>query len=292
MEARAPHLCEQPSPPNWQPPLFTFRPDRLPSLPAIADSLLHEQALRHISAIPEMHHQDPLIREGADWRSNRRLEWEGDSALSWLVSRELARQFPTATSGDLSSLRQGVVSNRTLSHLAWTYGFGGMLKHKTNLGPDRPAIVHQKIMADAFEAYLGAASTVRASQGTLRDLETFIQRMLDPACVEGLVEAAASLRAHRLQPDNPVPLVQQPRRSLQRDTLPASSLRDGTDIGWVENSLGGRWSATLSVAGRPIVTVEAPKRLEAQQRAVNIVLNRLLSHSQIRAVVLEALQEA
>lgn len=102
MEARAPHLCEQPSPPNWQPPLFTFRPDRLPSLPAIADPLLHEQALRHISAIPEMDHQDPLIREGADLRSNRRLEWEGDSALSWLVSRELARQFPTATSGDLS----------------------------------------------------------------------------------------------------------------------------------------------------------------------------------------------
>jgi hypothetical protein len=102
MGTRIPSRCETPPPAYWEPPILAFRSDRLPALPAVDDPGLLEWALRHKSAFPDANDDDPHVREAADLRSNRRLEWEGDTVLSWLVSFELARQFPNATAGDLS----------------------------------------------------------------------------------------------------------------------------------------------------------------------------------------------
>ncbi|BGP36048.1 hypothetical protein JCM10296v2_007900 [Rhodotorula toruloides] len=162
MSLRVLRRCEDPPPANWDPPILAFRRDRPPALPAVDDQTLFAHALRHKSSIPKSNDPDPVVREAADLRSNRRLEWEGDTVLRWFASVELARQFPIATSGDLSALRTLVVSNRTLSHLAWTYGFDRVLEHNPNDAPHRLAVTHQKILADSLEAYLAAAFHCRA----------------------------------------------------------------------------------------------------------------------------------
>ena len=87
--------------------------------------------------------------------SNERLEFLGDSVLSFLVSRYLYETFPDLPEGDLSRIRAGAVCEKTLSQLArdvdlGSYLFLGHGEEHTG-GRNRPSL-----LADAFEALLAA----------------------------------------------------------------------------------------------------------------------------------------
>lgn len=75
--------------------------------PAI-DWLLLDQALTHPSADPNCNYE--------------RLEFLGDAALKLTVSRFLYDQLPTATEGEMSVLRDVLVSDRTLAQIGDRYG--------------------------------------------------------------------------------------------------------------------------------------------------------------------------
>ena len=86
---------------------------------------------------------------------NERLEFLGDSVLSYITSGYLYSEFPDLPEGDLSRIRAGAVCEKTLYRLADAIGLGNylMLGHgeeHTN-GRKRPSI-----LADAFEALLAA----------------------------------------------------------------------------------------------------------------------------------------
>lgn len=86
---------------------------------------------------------------------NERLEFLGDSVLSFVTSRYLYEAFPELPEGDLSRIRAGAVCEKTLCRLAEAISLGDYLRlghgeEHTN-GRSRPSI-----LADAFEALLAA----------------------------------------------------------------------------------------------------------------------------------------
>ena len=88
--------------------------------------------------------------------SNARLEFLGDAVLATVVCEALYRQFPQASEGQLTSLKSDLVRNERLTAAARDAGLGSYLRLGKGLeakgGRDTA-----RVLADAFEAVLGAA---------------------------------------------------------------------------------------------------------------------------------------
>ena len=87
--------------------------------------------------------------------NNERLEFLGDSILSYVISVELYRRFPSVDEGRLSRLRASLVKGDTLATLARELSLGDYLR----LGSGElksGGFRRSSILADAFEALLGA----------------------------------------------------------------------------------------------------------------------------------------
>lgn len=64
-------------------------------------------------------------------KNYQRLEFLGDSILDWLVSRFLFNSNPTSTPGDLSILRQSIVSNESLGLISLNLELYQFLSHES-----------------------------------------------------------------------------------------------------------------------------------------------------------------
>ena len=86
---------------------------------------------------------------------NERLEFLGDSILNLVIADALYHQFPTASEGDLSRLRSGLVKGTTLTELATDLGLGDFLR----LGAGEAKSGGRRrgsLLADTVEALIGA----------------------------------------------------------------------------------------------------------------------------------------
>ena len=84
-----------------------------------------------------------------------RLEFLGDSILSFVISTKLYDQFPRIDEGRLSRLRASLVKGEYLAELARDLNLGDYL----SLGPGElksGGYRRDSILADAFEAVIGA----------------------------------------------------------------------------------------------------------------------------------------
>ena len=87
--------------------------------------------------------------------SNERLEFLGDSVLGFVVSAHITEKFTDLSEGELSRVKNAVVSAKALAPLASALGVGENLllgKGEENTGGRTKA----NLLADAFEAILGA----------------------------------------------------------------------------------------------------------------------------------------
>lgn len=87
--------------------------------------------------------------------SNERLEFLGDSVLGFVVSAHITEKFTELSEGELSRVKNAVVSAKALAPLASALGVGENLrlgKGEENTGGRSKA----NLLADAFEAILGA----------------------------------------------------------------------------------------------------------------------------------------
>jgi ribonuclease-3 len=86
---------------------------------------------------------------------NERLEFLGDSVLSFLIANELYKRFPRIDEGDLSRLRAQLVKESSLSTIATSMGLGEFIRlgegELKSAGWRRPSI-----LADTFESIIGA----------------------------------------------------------------------------------------------------------------------------------------
>ncbi|MBQ7778915.1 MAG: ribonuclease III [Clostridia bacterium] len=92
-------------------------------------------------------------KDGVD--CNERLEFLGDSVLSFVTSRYLYENFPNLPEGEMSKIRASAVCEKTLCSIAKRIELGTYLRlghgEECQNGRNRPSI-----LADAFEALLAA----------------------------------------------------------------------------------------------------------------------------------------
>lgn len=87
--------------------------------------------------------------------SNERLEFLGDSILSFVVSQYLYKTYPNFEEGILTNLRAQLVNTKSLGESAKELEFGDMLILSKG-EEESKGRENQTILANVFEAYLGA----------------------------------------------------------------------------------------------------------------------------------------
>lgn len=111
------------------------------------DPTLLKKALVHRSYL----HENPDF----DLPSNERLEFLGDSLLSFVIAEKLYKDSPHLSEGGMTKLRAALVRMETLARLATSLGLGNYLYlgrgEETSGGRTK-----QTILAGAFEAVIGA----------------------------------------------------------------------------------------------------------------------------------------
>ena len=107
------------------------------------DRLLLEEALCHSS----------YSHEHGLYYNNERLEFLGDSILSFVTARALYRMYPDSDEGELTQMRAELVKSDSLYRKAEALNVPYMLLHGHALKSDS---LPKSICADAVEALLGA----------------------------------------------------------------------------------------------------------------------------------------
>ena len=140
------------------------------NLPKFNNPKLLQLAFTHRSYLNEAKNVD---------ESNERLEFLGDSILSFVVSDHLYKTYPDFDEGILTNLRSLVVNTKSLAKTAKKLGFGEhlMLSHGEE---DSGGRENDSILANTFEAVIGA---MFIDQGT-ESVRTFLYKVLIPEIAE------------------------------------------------------------------------------------------------------------
>lgn len=133
----------------------------------IKNKRLLEQAFTHRSYLNES--------VTKNLSSNERLEFLGDSILSFIVSDYLYKNFTHLPEGDLTNLRSLLVQAKTLAKISGSLGFGSYLKLSRG-EDDGGGRENNTILANTYEAFIGA---LYLDQG-LERVEEFLQKTLFP----------------------------------------------------------------------------------------------------------------
>ncbi len=99
--------------------------------------------------------EQALTHRSHKGQHNERLEFLGDSILSFVIADALYLQFPKAREGDLSRMRSTLVRGQTLAEIGIEFNLGDYLR----LGPGElksGGYRRESTLADAVEAIIGA----------------------------------------------------------------------------------------------------------------------------------------
>lgn len=115
-------------------------------IPVFKNQNLFEQAFTHRSFLNETKRKIS---------SNERLEFLGDSIVSFVISKYLFNKYPKYNEGILTNMRSLLVNTKSLAEIAKELNFGELLKlskgEEESMGRQ-----NQSLLADCFEAFLGA----------------------------------------------------------------------------------------------------------------------------------------
>lgn len=115
-------------------------------LPTFKNPKLFDQAFTHRSYLNES-------REKVE--SNERLEFLGDSILSFVVSRHLYTMYPDYNEGMLTNMRSLLVNTKSLAEISGELGLGQHLKLSKG-EEESHGRENQSLLADCYEAFIGA----------------------------------------------------------------------------------------------------------------------------------------
>ncbi|WCN39059.1 ribonuclease III [Aneurinibacillus uraniidurans] len=126
---------------------------------------LLRQAFTHSSYVNE--------HRGKPFQDNERLEFLGDAVLELTISQFLYHNFPKMSEGELTKLRAAVVCEPSLVMFANQLRFGDLILlgkgEELTGGRLRPAL-----LADVFEAFIGALYLDQGMDAVSRFLETYV----------------------------------------------------------------------------------------------------------------------
>ncbi len=116
--------------------------------------------------------------------TNERLEFLGDAVLGLVITDELYHRYPDLAEGQLAKFRSAVVNARALADLARSLNIGSYLRlgrgEETTGGRDKSSI-----LADTFEAILGAAYLDHGIEKTRSLILRLFESLLDQAAKLG-----------------------------------------------------------------------------------------------------------
>ncbi|MBI3954901.1 ribonuclease III [Candidatus Gottesmanbacteria bacterium] len=111
---------------------------------------VHEELL-----IRAFNHRSYLNETKNKIESNERLEFLGDTVLSFLVSDFLFNTYPKFSEGYLTNLRSSLVKTTTLAKIAQNLNLGNYLKLSKG-EEESGGRKNSSLLADTFEALIGA----------------------------------------------------------------------------------------------------------------------------------------
>ena len=128
------------------------------------------------------HHQEllqqALTHRSASSKHNERLEFLGDSILSFVIANALYHRFPRVDEGDMSRMRATLVRGNTLAEIAREFELGECLR----LGPGElksGGFRRESILADTVEALIGGIFLDSDIQNVERLILSWYQSRLD-----------------------------------------------------------------------------------------------------------------
>ena len=107
--------------------------------------------------------------------SNERLEFLGDSILSYVVSQYLFNKYPNFNEGSLTNLRSLLVNTKNLPEISRELNFGNYLILSKGEEESRGR-QNQSILANTFEAFIGALFLDRG----IEEVSEFLNKVLLP----------------------------------------------------------------------------------------------------------------
>lgn len=116
------------------------------NLPKFKNLELFKQAFTHRSYLNETKQKSS---------SNERLEFLGDSILSFIVSEYLYKKYPNFDEGTLTNIRSLLVNTKTLALLAKELNFGGFLLLSKG-EEESKGRENSSLLENSLEAFIGA----------------------------------------------------------------------------------------------------------------------------------------
>lgn len=168
-----------------------------PPIPEIKNPAIRARVFTHKSLVKNQN----FLSEKAKLNShNEMLEFLGDAALYFAVTRIIYRKFPYFDDGQLTELRMQLVNNERLKIFSVAYGLKEKLKCGVNLLSDA-AYVHgkRKIEADVFEAYIGGIVEDNPEDYS-EIIENWLESLMNPT-IQQLT--ASSIKLQQPETTNP-----------------------------------------------------------------------------------------
>lgn len=131
------------------------------SLPKLKNSKLFEEAFTHRSYLNEAK---------LKVASNERLEFLGDSVISFTISNYLYSKYPDLDEGDLTNLRSLLVNTKSLSGIARELNMGQLLKLSKG-EEESKGRENATLLENSFEAYTGALFLDQGMDSVVRFLD-------------------------------------------------------------------------------------------------------------------------
>ena len=132
------------------------------SLPKLKDKKLFDEAFTHRSYLNEAK---------VKIASNERLEFLGDSILSFVISNYLYNKYPDFNEGNLTNLRSLMVNTKSLSEIARELSMGQLLKLSRG-EEESKGRENATLLENSFEAYIGALFLDQGIESVIKFLES------------------------------------------------------------------------------------------------------------------------
>lgn len=150
------------------------------------------QALDDFLLLRALTHRSYLNENHAALEDNERLEFLGDSILSFVVAEWLYHHFPDKPEGDLTKLRAAIVSTDQLAGIARQFEVGRYIQlgrgEDQAGGRDRNAI-----LCDTFEALIGAVYLALGLVQVNAILTPIIEQVIEGILIEHQYEDPKSI---------------------------------------------------------------------------------------------------
>ena len=169
-------LSRKTVPPSGEGVLDAAVLSRITSHP-VGDLSLYEHAMRHRSLLRG--------RPGSEIDSNERLEFLGDAVLGAVTAEYLYQHYPNEDEGFLTRLRSKLVNGKALATHGRRLGLDELIMISDNLRQQGKAQKLTSIMADAFEALIGA---LYLDQGADAARQFIVDQMLVSQDLDALME--------------------------------------------------------------------------------------------------------